>query len=164
MADPLATYLNDHLAGAELGIDITRALGQRHNGQPLGDFAVALTAQIEQDRDTLRSIAAKVGKGSSSLKEGAAWLTERLSRMKLTSANDLGTFEALEMLVLGIHGKLALWRVLAALAAFDKTLRTVDYSELIARAHYQEAQVEQRRLETAHAVFQRSPDSKARHN
>ena len=41
------------------------------------------------------------------VKEWGAWLAEKVSRFKLKhgSADGLGTFEALEFLVIGIHGK-----------------------------------------------------------
>ena len=44
------------------------------------------------------------------MKEWGPWLAETVSRLKLKhrSADGLGTFEALEFLVVGIHGKRAL--------------------------------------------------------
>ena len=55
---------------------------------------------------------------------------EKVSRLKLKhgSADGLGTFEALEFLVIGIHGKWALWRAMAELASFDSRLEGIDFA------------------------------------
>jgi hypothetical protein len=71
---------------------------------------------------------------------------EKVSRLKLKhgSADGLGTSEALEFLVIGIHGKWALWRALAEVASFDRRLQGVDFGELAARAENQHQKVEER--------------------
>ena len=33
MSDPLATYLNDHMAGASLAIDLLKAMKERHDDE-----------------------------------------------------------------------------------------------------------------------------------
>lgn len=58
----------------------------------------------------------------------------------------LGTFQALETLALGIHGKLALWRALKVVAGRDDRLGGVDFQKLIAQAQAQHEQVEQNHL------------------
>jgi hypothetical protein len=82
-------------------------------------------------------------------------MSEKVSRIKLggQSGGDLTTFEALEFLMLGIHGKWALWRALAVVAATDSRLQGTDFPHLIARAGTQEVQVEQRRMEAAKTAF-----------
>ncbi|HWO30617.1 MAG TPA: hypothetical protein VNO32_17615 [Candidatus Acidoferrum sp.] len=155
MSEPLAIYLQDHLAGASLAIELLKSMRDQHSGAPLGDFAATLLAEIEADHDVLRALAERTGSGSSAVKELGAWLTEKVSRVKLSrqSENDLKTFEALEFLQLGIHGKWALWRALDAVAARDVRLQGTDFAKLIARAEIQEAEVEHRRLEAARAAF-----------
>jgi hypothetical protein len=155
MSDALTTYLHDHLAGAIHAIELLDAMQKRHTGDPLGDFAGALLVEIEADRTVLRDLAERAGVGSSGVKELAMWITEKVSRIKLgdKDAVSFGTFEALEFLVLGIHGKWALWRALALLAPNDARLQGVDFGRLRARAEMQEAQVDQRRLEIARVVF-----------
>jgi hypothetical protein len=155
MSDALATYLQDHLAGAIHAIELLEAMQKRHTGDALGDFAGALLVEIEADRTVLRDLAERAGVGSSGVKELAMWITEKVSRIKLgdKDAISFGTFEALEFLVLGIHGKWALWRALALLAPNNSRLQGVDFGRLRARAEMQEAQVDQRRLEIARVVF-----------
>jgi len=155
MSDPLAIYLHDHLAGAALAIELLESMREQHAGKPLGKFATGLLVEIEADRDVLRGLSERVGAGSNAFKELTAWLAERLSRVKLGGqrAADLETFEALEFLQLGIHGKLALWRALAVAAATDARLKSTDFSRLAERAKEQENSVEQQRLEAAQTAF-----------
>jgi hypothetical protein len=148
MSAPLATYLHDHLAGANFAIDLLKSMRDRYANAPLGQFASTVLLEVEADRETLRRIVERVGKGSPDLKEAAAWILEKTSRFKLGhgEAQGIGTFQAIETLALGILGKLALWRALAILAEKDDRLRDVDFRELIARAEAQYATVEENRL------------------
>jgi len=160
MSDPLATYLHDHLAGAVHAIDLLEAIRDQYAGEPLGQFAARLLVDIEADRDVLRGLAERTGVGSSGMKEMTAWVGEKVSRLKLRrgASNGLGTFEALEFLELGIHGKRALWRALAVAAPADARLQNMDFEHLAARAETQHAQVEEHRLEVARSVFHTASD------
>ena len=44
MSDALATYLQDHLAGAEVAIDMLHALSEQYRGATLGTFFDASNA------------------------------------------------------------------------------------------------------------------------
>ena len=151
MSDPLATYLEDHLAGAAYAIDLLGAIRDQHAGEPLGQFAAGMLVEVEADNGVLQELAERVGTGSSGLKGLSAWVAEKVSRLKLKrdTSDGLGTFEALEFLALGIQGKLALWRALAAVGAADARLDHMDFDHLAARAETQHSQVEERRLEAA---------------
>ena len=151
MSSALETYLEDHLAGAAGAIQLLEALRDRHAAEPVGRFAAEILAEVEADRETLRGLAARLGGGSHPVKEAAAWLAEKAARLKLGReiAGELGAFEALEALALGIQGKRALWCALAVASTFDARLRSVDLDGLIARAESQHARVEEFRLALA---------------
>jgi hypothetical protein len=155
MTEPLAIYFHDHLAGAAFAIDLVESLGNQHLGKPLGEFAAELLVEIETDRETLLTLADRLGITSSPLKDLSAWLGEKVSRIKLSSqeANSFGTFEALEILQVGIHGKWALWRALNIVALIDVRLQSIDFAHLAARAEHQEALVDGWRLEEARTAF-----------
>jgi hypothetical protein len=158
--DPLAIYLHDHLAGAKVAIDLLGAVRDQHAREPLGQFAAELLVEIEEDRAVLRQLGERVGAGRSSrVKEGIAWLIEKGTRVKLhrRAGRDLGTLQMLETLALGILGKLALWQALAAVAAANSRLHSVDFDHLAARAQVQHDRVEERRLEVARAVLRADP-------
>jgi hypothetical protein len=157
MSDPLATYLHDHLAGSNFAIDLLRSMRDHYPNESLGQLASTVLLEVEEDRETLRRIVERVGKGSPDLKEAAAWILEKTSRLKLGhgEAKGIGTFQALETLALGILGKLALWRALAILAEKDDRLRDLDFRELIARAEAQHAKIEENRLLVARTALAR---------
>ena len=152
MSDSLAIYLHDHLAGSNFAVELLEFLREHHAGQPLGNAAAALLAEVEADRVVLQGIIARVGQGVPIFKEASAWVGEKLSELKL-NRGDFGTFEALEALSLGILGKLALWRALAVIAESDPRVPGVDFSHLVARAEGQHARAEQLRLEAIRPAF-----------
>lgn len=154
MSDNLATYLHDHLAGATAGLELVEALRDQHGGKALGRFAAQLAGEIEADRRTLEELAERIGPGGNPLKEATAWLAEKVSRLKLgRTAGELGTFEALEALALGILGKRALWDALTVVAPQDPRLTGLDFGGLSRRAQAQHAGVEEQRLDTARTTL-----------
>ena len=155
MSDNLTTYLQDHLAGAVLGLELVEALRDQHAGEALGRFAGELAAEITADRSTLETLAERVGPGGNPLKEATAWLGEKITRLKLgrQAAGELGTFEALEALALGILGKQALWDALAVVAPQDPRLGGWDFGDLSRRAQVQHGRVEEQRLDAARTAL-----------
>ena len=155
MSEPLQAYLHDHLAGAVVAVEILEVLRDQHAGEELGRFAGDLLTEVEADRNVLRDLAERAGAESNPLKEATAWVGEKVARLKLgrEAAGELGTFEALEALALGILGKRALWRALKVVAGRFEPLRNLDLDELAARAEAQHARVEERRLEIARAAL-----------
>jgi hypothetical protein len=153
--DALATYLQDHLAGALHAIELLRSMRDHFAEAPLGKFAREVLAEVEADRDVLARLAERAGGNPGGMKEWGAWLLEKVSRLKLKhgAADGLGTFEALEFLVIGIHGKWALWRAMAEIAPSDARLQGFDFAELIRRAENQHNKVEQQRVTSAQSVF-----------
>lgn len=154
-SDPLNTYLNDHLAGSKHAVNLVEAMREEFKGMPLGTFAASILTEIKADRETLKQLAERVGSGSNQMKEAVAWLSEKVARMKMgpDAKDGLGTYEALEFLELGIHGKWALWRALLTIAPGDPRLQGTDFEALSARAESQRSSVNQLRLEWSRMVF-----------
>jgi hypothetical protein len=155
MTDALATYLQDHLAGAMHAIELLKAMRNHHGGGPLGQFASELLSEIEADRDLLAGLTEKAGATPGVMKEWAAWMGEKVSRLKLKHGrgDGLGTFEALEFLVVGIHGKWALWRALSLVTVCDPRFQGTDFEQLATRAKSQHDKVDARRLECARSAL-----------
>ena len=63
MSDLLAIYLNDHLAGSTVGVELARRARGSNDGTELGEFLATLAAEIEEDRDTLGEVMGSVGAG-----------------------------------------------------------------------------------------------------
>jgi hypothetical protein len=157
--DPLATYLEDHLAGAASAIELLEMLRDQHHGEALSILAEELLTEVEADRQVLEALARQVGAGASVLKDATGWLGAKISQFKLgrTTAGALGTFQALETLALGVLGKLALWHALMEIASSDARLSGVNFHALAARAQAQHARVEKQRLILAHTTLRTSP-------
>lgn len=155
MNDPLATYLHDHLAGANFAVELLENLQERHSGHETGTFAAAILGEVREDRKVLQGIIERVGTSHFDAKDALAWLGEKASRVKLShdQPDGLSTFEALEMLDLGIMGKVSLWRALGVVADFDKRLAGSDFTALSNRAQDQFNRVERYKLAIVRAAF-----------
>ena len=155
--DGLAVYLNDHLAGSVAALELIDALMGRLHGTPTEQRLRSVRVEVAADQDVLRAVLAKVGGDESRLKQAAAWLSEKLGEAKLAVAGhrhpELDVLEGLESLALGIQGKAALWRALAAVAADNPPLASFQFSSLESRARAQYDQVEQARLAAARAAL-----------
>lgn len=147
MADPLVTYIQDHLAGAKFAVGLLTDLSGR-DGEA-STLAAQLLSEIESDRSVLEDFVNQLGGDPSTLKEAAAWFSQKAGRLKLALDEPLGVFEAIEMLSLGVLGKLALWTALKAIADSDKRIVELDLDALAKRAMAQHQQLESLRLKLA---------------
>jgi len=136
--DLLAIYLQDHLAGATLGVELARRAAAENAGTALGTTLASLTREIESDREALSSIMSQLDVAPDRLKNGVAWAAEKAGRLKLngriTGYSPLSPLVELESLIGGVSGKRAMWRTLRRLADGDSRLHAVQLDDLIARA------------------------------
>jgi hypothetical protein len=143
-------YLNDHLAGAMLGTDLAEQIQTQNDGMVLGELMESLAPQIEQDRQTLIELMQRLDTSKNPVKQVTAWIAEKASRAKfsgMTSGEpELGTFMALETLLLGVRGKACMWTALRHVADQHPAIASVNLEELIDRARTQEDALEHARL------------------
>lgn len=152
--DNLQVYLQDHLAGATIALELIEALAERFKGESLGRMRAELLSEITADRSTLERIANAVSSGKSPIKDSAAWLMEKTLRLKLgTSKDPFTAFEALEFISLGVRGKLALWTALRTIANGDDRLKSFDFENLSNRANSQYSRIEEFRLALANTAL-----------
>jgi hypothetical protein len=141
MGDPLSIYLNDHLAGATLGTELARRARDANRGSSYEEFFARLSDEIEEDRSELKAIMSSLGVGSDRLKVSAAWAAEKAGRLKLNGQlkgyAPLSRVTEIEALVVGVEGKMALWRGLKEIAATDARLDADSLTELADRAQRQ---------------------------
>lgn len=151
--DYIATYLNDHLAGSVVAVELMENLETVYAGRPIADFIAKLRADIEVDILELEALMGQLQISESRTRKASAWLTEKFTQLKLRlddpAHGDLRLFESLEALSLGIEGKRSLWLALSAAAELSPQLRIADYQRLQQRAEEQRARVEDQRLELA---------------
>jgi hypothetical protein len=149
----LRIYLNDHLAGAGMGLALARRTLRNNRGTELGDFLERLVREIEEDRATLLEVMRALGVPRSPVKEPAARLLEVVGRLKLNGRlrgySPLSRVLELEGLRLGVEGKRALWRSL------QTSGRSVpaDLDQLADRADRQLDELGRHRVEAARRAF-----------
>jgi hypothetical protein len=154
--DVLQTYLNDHLAGSVIAIELGERTIRENEGGPVAARLSPLVEQIREDQTVLKGVIERLGTGESSLKKAGAWLAEKAGRVKLGGTDeprDLSRLEVLEMLTTGVHGKRALWRALRVVAVRYEELRGLDLDLLERRAVEQHDELEAMRLEAAKAAL-----------
>ncbi len=151
----LAIYLNDHLAGSTVGVELARRARGANEGTDLGRLLDRLGREIEEDRDTLGAVMDAVGARRDRLKKAAAWVGEKAGRLKLngqlTGYSPLSKLVELEGLNLGIEGKSRLWAVLGELT--DPRLASFDFEALAQRAERQRSELEPFRLDAGRESF-----------
>ena len=153
MRKHLATYLNDHLAGSVAAIELLEDLIESAGDAGAASFFAQLKNDIEADQQQLRDLIHRCNLTESGPRKAVAWIAGKIvelkSRIEDRSTGPLARLEALEALVLGITGKLALWRALAVAQETAAELRVLDYDHLAERAKDQRRRAESARLEAA---------------
>ena len=152
----LGIYLNDHLAGATMGVELFR----RANGSAHGSVKTQLqelTAEVERDRESLLTLMGTLGVPVRRYKVLGGWVLEKAGRFKpngrVLRRSPLSDLIELEGLLLGVQGKAAGFRTLRRLADTDPRLKATHLDELIKRAEQQADTLEQLRISTAARVL-----------
>jgi hypothetical protein len=148
----LTNYLKDHFAGSIAAVELLDHLISSERDATHEQSLIRLRQEVVEDQEVLSGLLRDLDTLSGAVRNTAAFLSEKLARMKLLledpSGGQLARFEKLEALALGIDGKRALWRSLLAVAEIP-TLRKVDLAGLDQRAEDQRKRVEELRIEAA---------------
>jgi hypothetical protein len=147
---PLDVYLNDHLAGSTMGLDLARRIASQAEGTPLGEVMAPIAEEIARDRETLERLMDGLGTTQNPVKQGLTWMAEKASALKFSGAttgdDELGALLALETLSLGVEGKRCMWESLTVIPDPEPALAELDLPELISRAVAQRAAIDRERL------------------
>jgi hypothetical protein len=144
----LSIYLRDHHAASAGGVALARrALGPNH----------PIAQQIARDRETLEAVMRQLDVPPSVVRVGLVRVTERLARFKLNGRlfkrSRLSRIVELEVLVVGIRAKEALW---SALLTTELSLQGIDLDALVKSARSQAGEVDELRLGAAAETFGRN--------
>jgi hypothetical protein len=157
----LGIYLNDHLAGATTGLELARRVRGSNEGTDLGRFLDDLVTEIEEDRETLEAVMDRLGVATNPVKRLGGWVAEKAGRLKLNGQllgySPLSRLLELEMLHIGVTGKLELWKALDATVGTE--LAEFDLGRLVERAESQRRRLERQRLDAARNAFSRATAS-----
>jgi hypothetical protein len=148
----LAIYLNDHLAGATLGVELARRLRSSNESDPeMGQPLARICKEIEADRDVLAQLMEHLEIGRDQVKPVLATVAERLGRLKLNGRirgySPLSRVLELEFLSGLVGGKMQLWNALEQ--SFGESLDGFDFHDLAARADSQGQRLEDLHLAAA---------------
>jgi hypothetical protein len=154
----LAIYLNDHMAASTGAVELVRRAARSNRGTDYGDALARLGTEIEEDRDALASIMDRLGVRVDEVRKAIAWSAEKLGRLKLngqlTGYSPLSRFEELEILELGVTGKLMLWDALQRSA--PDGISAEELATLSDRARSQRERLEALRLQAADEALNRT--------
>ena len=147
----LSIYLNDHMAAATGAVALTGRVAASNRGTPYGQSLAELGAEIEADRASLALIMERIGVGTDRFKSATAWTAEKFGRLKLngqiTGYSPLSRLEEIEILTLGVTGKLLLWEALRE--ASPAGVPESELAELIDRARSQRRRLDRLRRRAA---------------
>jgi hypothetical protein len=156
--DLVGIYLNDHLAGATAGTELAHRIARTHDEVADRATLQRLAGEINADRQALLEIMGQLGVPVRHYKTTAAWLGERVGRLKfngrLRTRSPLSSLEELELLRLGVEGKAAGWRTLRELADTEPRLSLARLDELLTRARQQADQLEDLRVAAANHLLE----------
>jgi hypothetical protein len=131
-------------------VELARRLRASNADDPeMGEPLAGLCEEIEDDREALQRVMAGLGVGRSHLKPKLAWAGEKLGRLKLNGTlreySPLSRLLEIELLALGVTGKLRLWSALRE--RFGESAGGEDLAVLRQRAASQ-----RERLEVLHGI------------
>ena len=153
----LGIYLNDHLAGSTVGVELARRCRSSNKDNDSGQVLERIVREIEEDRETLKGLMDSLEIGKDRVKVSGAWVAEKFGRLKpngrLIGYSPLSRVVELEALSLGIAGKVSLWEALREVAEQDARLDAEDLKRLADRADRQRREVWQLRQRAAREAF-----------
>jgi hypothetical protein len=153
---PLSIYLNDHLMGATLGVNLFRRSARNQANRPWGPMLQQLSEEVDEDRETLVAIMGSLGIPRRQYKILAGGLGERLARAKfnggLIRRSPLSDLVELEGMYLGVIGKASGWQALLQVTDTMPGLDREQIQRLADRASSQATRLEDARRRAAEVL------------
>jgi hypothetical protein len=149
MADRLSIYLNDHLLGATAGLELFRRTARSFSDPSVRAVLADLTDQVAEDREALKDIMSALGVPQRHYKMLAGGIAERIGRLKLNGSllrrSPLSDLVELEMLYIGVTGKVACWEALLQIAPGNSALDADRLQTLVGRGNDQTTRLQELR-------------------
>jgi len=161
MTDPprkqLATYLCDHFAGSEAALELMDDIATSYAHSAAAVVVAGIRPELLFERAVLRKLLDDLDASPSTTRRIFGWLAEKFAERKLRADDpDTANFrllESLEILSLGISGKIALWYALERCRDVEPAVATLNFQQLLSMAHRQRERVESVRTDAARAAF-----------
>jgi hypothetical protein len=153
----LGIYLNDHLAGSTVGVELAKRAAGENEDTDYGEPLARVAAEIEEDREALQRLMEALEVKRDHPKVLAGWVAEKLGRLKpngqILGYSPLSRLVELETLALGITGKYSLWEALTEVAGEDARIDLDELKRLSERADRQRKEIWQLRQRAAREAF-----------
>src|SRR4051812_29099952 len=100
----LATYLNDHLAGSVVALEMMEHLEKAHAGSDVERLIASLGGEVQADRAELEQLMKRLSIAQSYTRKAMAWLSEKSAEVKLRlddrAGGSLHLLEAVEAIAI----------------------------------------------------------------
>lgn len=141
----LGIYLNNHLTGANSGVDLFRRAASNQRGTDIGPELADLAAEVEADRAALKRLMNRLGIAENKPMTLLGKVGERVGRLKpngyVVRRSPLSDVIELEGLRDAVAAKTAGWQVLRAVAVHDQRITREEVEHLLAGAEDQAARL-----------------------
>jgi hypothetical protein len=153
--DRLATYLADHLAGSISAAELVERLIESDIDAALRSALTEVRESIARHQQVVRQLLERRGQEEHRGKNLSAWLAEKLSRpvMRVQEDDGFGLLRALEALLMGMRGRVALWQAMEAILPSHPELIGFDAEALRQEAEEQLLMMDRKRLEVARTAL-----------
>ena len=152
--DAYAAYLRDHLVGSDVALTVVERLQLSHAGTPEGDLFARLQREFTEERAVVRSLLRQLGASPWSAKRVTSLATGSLAQLAMGGVHgSLALFRTLEALAVAVQGKRLLWRVAQRLELHRDAGSATSLSALEAQALDQWEHLEARRQALALLTF-----------
>ena len=153
----LEIYFKDHYAGAAGGEALANRIAGALEGEDKAEME-RIAAEVHEDRDTLRELMRRFEVDPDRVKQAGARAGELMGRLKLNgrvlSPSPLSRVLEYEGMIMGVTGKLQLWRSLAEVAEREDRLDEAELKFLIERAESQRLRLERLHANAARNAFE----------
>ena len=135
-------YLEDHLAGADVGLTIAARLERAYPGTDVSAVMTRMTRDIREER-ALVAAALEGLDGSPDLLRRAMGMAAALGRLagSLPFMPEPSLLEDLEALAVGVWGKRLLWGAIGRVQDSESGFDGIDVDRLAAKAEEQEKEI-----------------------
>lgn len=157
----LGIYLNDHLAGSNVGLELARRALRENRDNAVGRYLLSFVKELEDERTVLQQVMRALGVPRNEFKHAVGWVLEKLGRLKsngyIVRYSPLSRMVELEALAIAVIGKRCLWAVLQRQARIERRLAGFDFATLIEQSESQHQSLDRLRLQAADTAFSKAP-------
>jgi hypothetical protein len=142
----LRFYLEDHYAASSGGLALAKRIVGQNESNDYGRALSTLVSELEQERESLTAMLQRVGSEPPKFRTLAVRGAELAGRLKpngtLVSYSPLSLVVELEGMIMGVTGKLMLWRSLLQIVDGDERFDRAEIERLARMAEAQRSRLE----------------------